>query len=284
MPEADTVWRVAQRLNTVLAGQPLRLVELRWPTAADIDLTGRSTLEVTRRAKHILHRIEGGWTLRTHLGLDGMWQVWRPTDMTPTSWHNPETRAVLGTDDWLCLGQRLRMVDVWRTSSEGEKLAHLGPDILAPDWNADVAASAAAALSAHGDTIGAAMLDQRPMSGVGTLWSAEVLFAYRTHPWLAARDVDPELVTEMVDWLRVMMLRSVEHPVPSVTGSQRRGERTYVHARSGHPCRRCGTIVRVQGIGPPTRQRPMFYCPTCQGGLAPGDRGGRLGPLGSRGR
>ena len=72
-----------------------------------------------------------------------------------------------------------------------------------------------------------------------------------------------------------------QHAVQSTTGSRRRGENTWVHGRSGRPCRRCGGTVRVAMIGPPTRERTMFYCPACQGGLAPTDDGRPQRPLGS---
>lgn len=78
------------------------------------------------------------------------------------------------------------------------------------------------------------------------------------------------------------MTANLPHAVPTSTGIRRDGENTYVHARSGRPCRRCGTTIRVAQIGPPTRERAMFYCPTCQDGLAPGDDGGPIAPLGSR--
>ena len=57
------------------------------------------------------------------------------------------------------------------------------------------------------------------------------------------------------------------------TGIQRSGEEAYVHARSGRPCRRCGDTVRVAMTGAAPRQRTLFSCPTCQGGLAPTDDG-----------
>ena len=65
------------------------------------------------------------------------------------------------------------------------------------------------------------------------------------------------------------------------TGIQRHGEESYVHARSGRPCRRCGDTVRVALTGVAPRQRTMFSCPTCQGGLAPTDDGRPQRPLGS---
>ena len=54
----------------------------------------------------------------------------------------------------------------------------------------------------------------------------------------------------------------------------------WVHGRMGLPCKRCGTTVRLAPIGQQPQERVMFYCPTCQGGLAPRDDGARQTPLG----
>jgi endonuclease-8 len=77
------------------------------------------------------------------------------------------------------------------------------------------------------------------------------------------------------------MTANLPYAVQTSTGIRRDGENAYVHARSGRPCRRCGTTIRVAPIGPPTRERAMFYCPSCQGGLAPGDSGRPIAPLGA---
>ena len=47
------------------------------------------------------------------------------------------------------------------------------------------------------------------------------------------------------------------------------------------PCRRCGETLRVAMVGEAPRERTMFYCPRCQGGLAPTDDGRPQRPLGT---
>ena len=74
MPEGDTVYRAAQRLNDALAGTELTRFELRVPQAATIDLRGMTVREVVSRGKHLLHHI-GEWTLHTHLKMEGEWHV-----------------------------------------------------------------------------------------------------------------------------------------------------------------------------------------------------------------
>jgi endonuclease-8 len=69
--------------------------------------------------------------------------------------------------------------------------------------------------------------------------------------------------------------------VPGTTGNPRRGMQTYVHGRSGRPCQRCGGTVRVASIGPADKQRPAFYCPSCQPGPTPTDDGRPQRPLGA---
>jgi endonuclease-8 len=75
MPEGDTVWRTAQRLNEALAGDPLVHADLRWPSLALADLRGAVTLEIRARGKHLLHRLDNGLTLHSHLRMEGQWRI-----------------------------------------------------------------------------------------------------------------------------------------------------------------------------------------------------------------
>ncbi len=82
-----------------------------------------------------------------------------------------------------------------------------------------------------------------------------------------------ERVAAVVDRAHRLLDRGKENAVQVTTGREARGEWHFVHARSGRPCLRCGTTVRVAMIGPAPRERTMFYCPHCQGGLGPTDDG-----------
>jgi endonuclease-8 len=278
MPEGDTVWRTAQRLHAALAGRPIVEADLRWPGISTADLTGRTTLEVVSRGKHLLHRIEGGLTLHSHLKMEGQWRI----EATPTlkaGWrHNADLRALVAAADWTALGLRLGTLDLVPTEREADLVGHLGPDLLGPDWDADRAARNVLAAEVP---IGQALLDQRNLAGLGTLWVAETLFVERVHPWTTARDLGPDVMGRLVARAHRFLDQARGNVIQSSTGSRRKSETTYVHARSGRPCRRCGATVRVAMIGEPLRERTMFYCPSCQGGLAPTDDGRRQRPLGS---
>ncbi len=277
MPEGDTVFRTCARLHAALAGRELLAAELRWPSLATARLDGMTVTEVAPRGKHILVRLDAGWTLHSHLKMEGQWRIER-TSPDGVRRGGAEVRAILVTDPWTALGLRLGHLDLVRTEDEHTLVGHLGPDILDPAFDRSLAVGR---LAARGGEVGAGLLDQRNVAGIGTMWASETLFLERVFPW--STDLPPPQLTRLIERARRLMTAAAtsDSPVQTSTGSRREGENTYVHGRSGRPCRRCGTTVRVAPIGPPTRERTMFYCPTCQGGLAPGDEGRRVAPLGS---
>lgn len=279
MPEGDTVWRTAHRLNRALAGAPITMSDLRFPEVATVDVRGAVTTEVVSAGKHLLHRLDSGLTIHSHLKMEGQWRIERP-DTTGSWLRRSDLRAALGTDSWVALGLRLGVLEVLPTGREGDVVGHLGPDVLGTGWEPT---EAAARLAASDTAIGAALLDQRVLAGVGTMWAAESLFLERCGPWTPTAELDTARLDALVARIHTLMDLARHHAVQSSTGSRRKGEELFVHARSGRPCRRCGDTVRVAMIGPAGRERTMFYCPTCQGGLAPHDDGRAQRPLGSAG-
>jgi endonuclease VIII len=278
VPEGDTVHRTADRLDAALRGAVVERAELRWPSVPDVDLAGSRTLEVVARGKHLLHRFDTGSTLHTHLRMEGQWRVEHPGPATDRALRRHDLRAAVLTGRWSALGLRLGMVDLVPTARESELVGHLGPDVLGPDWDAAVAAERVT--SARG-LIGDTLLDQRVLAGVGTFWASEILFLERVLPWVRAGDLDRDRVQALLERLHRLMAAARRTGWQASTGIQRSGEEAYVHARSGRPCRRCGDTVRVAMTGAAPRQRTLFSCPTCQGGLAPTDDGRPQRPLGS---
>lgn len=278
MPEGDTVFRTASRLHQALVGAPLTVTDLRWPELSTLDFRGVETTEVVSRGKNILHRLANGVTIHSHLRMEGQWRVEATSAVTSRALANRQLRAVLGTQTWTALGARLGDLHAVETVDEASLVGHLGPDVLGPDWDPD---EAARRLHDALTTVGAALLDQRNLAGVGTLYAAETLFLERLGPWTATADLDPPRLTSIVERAHLLLDRGRRHAIQTTTGSDRWGETAFVHGRSGLPCRRCGEPVRVAMIGQAPRERTMFYCPRCQGGLGPTDDGRPQRPLGS---
>jgi endonuclease-8 len=279
VPEGDTVWLAAQRMNTALAGATLRRGELRVPQLAAVDLTGAVVTEVLSRGKHMLTRLADGRTLRTHYRMDGSWHIYRPG----ARWRGGpghSIRAVLATDEWECVGYRLHDVRLVATSAESELVGHLGPDVLGPDW--DVTEALRRLRARPDEQIGVALLDQRNLAGIGNLYKVESLFLTGVHPWARVADVPdlPALVTRA----RTLMLANRDHTSMSTTGSTRRGQDHWVAGRAGRPCRRCRTTVLLGDQGPDLQERVTWWCPHCQAAPAPVDPRARTGAPGTEAR
>jgi endonuclease-8 len=276
VPEGDTVWLAAKRMNQALAGATLRRGEFRLPQLAALDLTGATVREVVPRGKHMLIRLADERTLRTHYRMDGSWHIYRPG----ARWRGGpgyDVRVVLATDEWECVGYRLHDVEIIPTSDECRLVGHLGPDVLGPDWDLE---EALRRLRSHPDEqVGVAILDQRNLCGPGNLYKAESLFLCGVHPWARVADVDAKL-EPLVTRARTLMLANRDHPEQSTTGDLRRGQDHWVYGRKGKPCRRCSTPILMGDQGPHTQERVTYWCPRCQATDAPVDPLARTGEPG----
>jgi endonuclease-8 len=272
VPEGDTVWLAAQRMNGALAGTTLRRGELRVPQLATVDLAGTGVREVVPRGKHLLIRLADDRTLRTHFRMDGSWHLYRPG----TKWRGGpayDIRAVLATEAWECVGYRLHDLALVATTDEDTLVGHLGPDVLGPDWDLDEALRRLR--ERPEEQIGVALLDQRNLAGIGNLYKVESLFLCGVHPWARVADV-PDLAA-LVERARVLMRANLHHPEQNTTGLPGRGQDHWVAGRRGKPCRRCGTTILLGEQGPDTQERVTWWCPRCQPASSPVDPAARTG-------
>jgi endonuclease-8 len=254
MPEGDSLHRAALRLQP-LVGERLQ-VETPNPRAAAKQiaerLDGRLLESVEAVGKNLLLRFEGGLVLRSHLRMTGRWRL------------EPRGQRRSGKP-WLVLrGERLEGVlwngPVLELRRDAGVRRRLGPDILETPPRID---DMVAALRAeHGKrTVGDALLDQRLVAGIGTVWRAEALWAARVSPWRALADVSD-------DELRSVLGEAARQMRASVGGT--RGTRQ-AYGRAGRGCRRCGTPIRSWLQGDDARL--VFWCPACQPGPEPAGMG-----------
>lgn len=259
MPEGDTVFLAARRLHEALAGQLLTRGELRHPDFAAAELSGRTVLGVRPVGKHLLFRLDDRTTLHTHFRMDGSWHLYRPGER----WRGPahQVRALLSTADRVAVGFRLHDLALLPTAEEHTLIGHLGPDLLSPDWDEAMEDEAVRRLSADpARELGAALLDQRVVAGVGNIYKTEACFLLGVSPFAPVGAVDTRAAVRLC---RRLLFRNRLHPEQSTTGHL--GERKHwVFERGRKGCLRCGGPVRVgeqESYGMP---RVSYHCPRCQ--------------------
>src|SRR5947209_2096341 len=161
MPEGDTVWHTAALLRQHLAGHTLTRCDVRVPRFATVDLTGQAVDEVLSRGKHLFIRV-GRASIHSHLKMDGSWRVGsRPVGV------DHRARIILEANEGggvvRAVGVDLGVLEILDREHDAAAVAHLGPDLLGEDWDAEVAL---ANLLADPDRpLAEALLDQRVMAG-----------------------------------------------------------------------------------------------------------------------
>ncbi|MEA2385011.1 MAG: endonuclease [Solirubrobacteraceae bacterium] len=257
MPEGDTIHNAANRIRPVLAGRVPeeiatphpRFARDRWPER----LADRRVESVDAHGKHLFIRFEGDLAIHSHLRMTGWWGVFGRDE----GWRRSPKRAWLvlraaGRDVVQFDGPVLELMTASRTRFD-QQLAALGPDVLAPEFDRE---RFLRRLREDDPTrpIGDALLDQRTVAGLGTIWRTEGCFAATLDPWRATSTVTDDEALAVVDAVRPRMARSAS------AGFDRRDIRIY--GKPGRPCPRCGTPIRSGGQG--ENNRRTYWCPRCQ--------------------
>jgi endonuclease-8 len=262
VPEGHTLHRLARLHQRRFAGSPVRVSspQGRFADAALID--GRVFRRASAWGKHLFHEYRGGAIVHVHLGLYGTFTE-KPTPM-------PEPRGqvrmrIVGAD-W---GTDLRGPTACEVIDEAQMsaiLARLGPDPLRGDADPGLAWNR---IAKSRKAIGALLMDQSVLAGVGNIYRSELLFRHGIDPYRPGRDVDEvdflAAWTDLVELMKVGVRRGRiivvrpedDHGAPPY-GPRR--PRTYVYRRTGEPCRLCGTAIRTAEM----ESRNLFWCTDCQ--------------------
>jgi len=271
MPEGHTLHRIARTHRRLFAGSEVAVwsPQGRFAEGASM-LDGHTLIGVSAYGKHLFYRWDGAPHLHIHLGLVGKFPTYDlSTHGGSTPPATPGTRLVLANDRavaHLAGPMSCRLID---PSEMDQIIAALGPDPLRTRRRNDVP-DFIAALSRRRIPIGAALLDQAVLAGIGNVYRAELLFLAGIHPARPAADVGPDAAAQLWDLavgeLRVgVRMGRIVTVRPEDLGARRRSqlgddERLYVYHRQGLPCRRCGTEIAMGDIG----ARSIWWCPRCQ--------------------
>jgi formamidopyrimidine-DNA glycosylase len=272
MPELPEVETVARDLAAQITGRTITGVRhLDWPRMIETPdeagfragVANRRVLEVGRRAKWVLVRLEGGLALAVHLRMSGSLVVYPPDHPI-----DPHTHLVLGLDD----GRQLFFRDVRKfgrvrlldARGQAELDAHHGVEPLSEAFTPAVLQGI---LANRGTRIKPLLLDQALIAGLGNIYVDEALWQARIHPERPAAGVKAREATALHAAIQEVLTKSI-----TLGGSSFRDYRNgygelggnqvsfAVYQRGGEPCQRCGGPIQRMVVA----QRGTHVCPTCQ--------------------
>jgi endonuclease-8 len=279
VPEGHTLHRLARLHQQRYGGAPVRVSSPQGRFAADAALVdGRVLVKAEAWGKHLLHHYDSGLTVHVHLGLYGTFTE----SAAPLAEPFGQVRMRLVGSEF---GTDLRGPTACELVGERQLdalAARLGPDPLRPDPRSPDAHGALAfeRIRKSHRPIGALLMDQRVLAGVGNVYRAELLFRQGISPHRLGASITESEWRKM--WSDLVALMTVglgvgkivvvrpehDHGDPSYAADR---PRTYVYRRAGAPCRICGTPVAHRVLD----ARNLFWCPRCQADGSLED--GRLG-------
>jgi endonuclease VIII len=267
VPEGHTLFRLARDQQLAFAGREVHVTSPQGRFAAQAELLdGRVLDDVTSYGKHLFARF-GPDVVHVHLGLYGKFTSGtglppEPRGALRMRWEGPGDGGAGAWTD-------LRGATACELITDGEVqfiLDRLGPD---PLRRRSDPGRALARISRSRTSIGALLMDQSVLAGVGNVYRAELLFRHRVSPFLPGRSVDDvvwgrmwaDLVTLMRSGVRMGRIVTTRPEDRSRRrGAVERDDAHYVYRRTGLPCRICGTGVQTEVmVG-----RNLYWCPVCQ--------------------
>ena len=235
MPEGHSIFRHAAEHRELLVGQEVSAEspQGRFSRGA-ARINGRRLLDIETHGKHLFYRWERAETLHVHLGLYGKFRVFATDAPRPT----PATRLAMRANGVTIYLAGPTVCELIMPSREEAIRARLGPDPLRSRFAGNSSAAFAENLSRRTIPIGAAVIDQSVIAGLGNIYRAEVLFLAGVHPSIPANEVPAEKVREMWDISAKLLRKGVKEgkitTVPRRGARRNANERVFVYQRDRH--------------------------------------------------
>lgn len=118
--------------------------------------------------------------------------------------------------------------------------------------------------------VGALLMDQSVVGGIGNVYRAELLYRARLNPHTPGKQVPADVAAALWhDWAYLLGLGVSTGQMMTMDdlddeayrkAMASRDDRHWVYKREGLPCRVCGTNIVMEPMG----ARKLYWCPVCQ--------------------
>ena len=300
MPEGPEVRKYADAIDAALRGRAIVSLQARtkearkWLHDNEQRLAGHRVERVVSHGKHLIGYIEGGFFFHSHLMMWGRWQTIGPARRKSKTIELPEkdrrerARIVVEGAAAILLSAPIFNVGEGDPYDAIEILGTLGPDALPYRGRFNRKEFLRRLLSSehNNETIGAALLNQRIVAGLGNYLRAEVLFDCKLNPWLTIAEISQRSINCLLKTIPRLARDAYERGATAAEEDRKRmasdpslvympgreyGTRHLVFRRTNLPCLRCGEKVRQlrqrtsqAEADEEERTRIVYFCAKCQ--------------------
>ena len=300
MPEGPEVRKYADALDAALTGRAIVSLEARtkdarkWLHENEQRLIGQRVERVVSHGKHLLGYIEGDFFFHSHLMMWGRWQTFGPTKSRrkskpielPERDRRERARIVVEGAAAILLSAPIFNVGEGDPYKKIEILSTLGPDALPYRGRFEREEFLRRLFDHENEAIGAALLNQRIVAGLGNYLRAEVLFACKLNPWRTVGELTQRKLSCLSRTIPQLTRDAYERGATAAEEDRKRmasdpslvyqpgreyGTRHMVFRRTNLPCLRCGEKIRqlrqktIQDQDDEEeRTRIVYFCAKCQ--------------------
>jgi formamidopyrimidine-DNA glycosylase len=271
MPELPEVETIRRQLAPYVEGRTivsLEILDARWtrpgsPEEVERDLAGAAVLRLSRSGKYLCWALSDDHYLLMHLRMTGALLIDPPVEPV-------HTRVRFRLDR----GRRLVYVDPRRFGTghllRGSTLRdayldqRIGIEPFTPEFTTEYLFRLTRGRRAP---IKSFVLDQRRIAGVGNIYADEALYRAGIHPLREAGRLSRAQVDRLRGAIEQALHAGIDAKGASIDDFRHvdgaRGsfqDEFLIHRRAGHPCPRCGALVRKLVVG----GRGTYVCERCQ--------------------
>ncbi len=227
----------------------------RFEAGADM-LSHRTCRAVEAYGKHLIYRFEGELALHIHLGLFGRIRTQKQPAKAPVG----AVRVRLASDSHVVDINGPNTCEVLDEAECAMLVARIGPDVLRPDAEPDLAFER---IAASRTGIGLLLMDQSVLAGIGNIYRTEILWRQGVHPAIPGRDIPRKTFNRIwADSVALLTLGMKKNAIITVEGGAaskaRYRERVNIFGKSICPaCNGPVTAMTLAG-------RKAYACETCQ--------------------
>jgi formamidopyrimidine-DNA glycosylase len=291
MPELPEVQTIISDLNKKIKGDTITGFWTDWPKAIknksakkfEEEIKGRKIFGARRIGKNIFIDLSGGKTLYIHLKMTGHLLVksrvsafgGKGLELNVKSYFNDKVNQYihhiwqLGKNKTLEFSDlrkfgKILLVDTDKLGGVKEIKA-LGIDVMNPEFTQKFFSSLLD--KKLNKKIRDILMDQGLMSGIGNIYTSEILFEAGILPTRIAKKISLAERIKLYNSIKKVLGKAMELRGTSdsdyrdTSGAPGNFQKVLkVYRKEGQKCQQCGTIIRRIKMG----QRSAFYCPKCQ--------------------
>ncbi len=281
MPELPEVQTVVSQLGEKIVGKKVKSVWSDWSKAVrpslvifKKEIVGAKIIGTRRKGKHAILDLDNAHSIVIHLKMTGHLLVKNDINRENETFKDPYNQFIhhiLAFADGTTLEfsdmRKFGWMEVMSTADVETlpSIASLGIDALSEKFTPKVLDEIVAKKAKS--KIGALLLEQGIIAGIGNIYRSESLFQAGILPDRVASSLSKDEQHILLASIKKVLRKALKHRGMSdgdfrdTDGREGEFQKVLgVYGRSGKPCPKCGTMIQRMKLG----QRSAFFCPSCQ--------------------